>query len=436
MLISLKLIFLPEFIIIILKTEVNCSKDISIMNKTEYLNNYICLLIATYLMLFSFSCNSPGIKKDISSVKSDSLVNAFKPQPQKLKKQDVKTLEIGTIAPDFYLPGVNGKFYSLKDFRDAKVLVVIFTCNHCPTAQAYEGRIIKFTEEYKDRGVSVVAIMPNSTFSLLPEECGYSDLDDSYESMVIRAKDKSFNFPYLYDGDNQAVSIQYGPAATPHAFVFDKRHRLVYTGRIDDSEKPGTGNAEDLRSAVNALLAGKTIENPVNKAFGCSVKWAWKTEWTDKVNNDWNNKMVMLLEVDRDFLKYIIANKSDKLRLVNVWATWCAPCVIEYPELIKLHRMYRNRAFEFVSVSADKPEKRDDVLKFLQSNNSAIRNYIYKSDNSYELIESIDPQWSGAIPYTLLIEPEGNIIYKNQGITDILKIRKIIVEHPLLGRYY
>jgi len=406
------------------------------MNQIKYLISCTCLIIAASLLLFSYSCNRPRSKKDISSVKNDSLVSHFKPQPQKVKKQNVNTLEIGDNAPDFNLPDVNGRFYNLKDFNDAKVLVIIFTCNHCPTAQAYEDRIIRFTQEYKDKGVSVVAIMPNSSFGLLPEECGYSDLDDSYESMVIRAKDKSFNFPYLYDGDNQAVSIDYGPAATPHAFVFDNRRKLVYAGRIDASEKPGTGNAEDLCNAVNVLLAGKTIENPVSKAFGCSVKWAWKTDWTDKVNNDWNNKLVTLLEVDRDFIKEVIANKSDKLILVNVWATWCAPCVFEYPELIKLHRMYRNRAFEFVSVSADKPEKRDDVLKFLQSNNSAISNYIYNSNNSYELIESIDPQWSGAIPYTLLIEPEGKIIYKNQGIVDILELRKIIVEHPLLGRYY
>ena len=95
--------------------------------------------------------------------------------------------------------------------KTSPVLVILFTCNHCPTAQAYEDRIIQFTSDYKDKGVSVVAIMPNSAYSLLLEECGYTDLDDTYESMIIRAKDKEFNFPYLYDGDNEAVSIQYGP---------------------------------------------------------------------------------------------------------------------------------------------------------------------------------------------------------------------------------
>jgi peroxiredoxin len=379
------------------------------------------LLIITMVVMLCLSCQPSG---------------TFVPHPREIEKQEVSPLEIGDRAPDFRLPDINGKFYSLDDFRKSKILVVIYTCNHCPTAQAYEDRIIRFTKEYKNKEVSVVAIMPNSTYALLPEECAYSDLDDSYGSMAIRAKDKGFNFPYLYDGDDQAVSIKYGPSATPHAFVFDKSRRLAYSGRIDDSEKPGTGNAEDLRAAVNSLLAGEEVKNPVSKAFGCSIKWSWKTEWTDKVNDDWNNKMVMLQEIDSNFIKDIIANRSDKLRLINIWATWCAPCIIEYPELLMLQRIYGNRSFEFVSISADKPEKRDDVMEFLQSKNSAISNYLYNSGDIYELIELIDPEWKGAIPYTMLIEPEGRVIFRKQGTVDLLELKRIIVEHPLLGRYY
>jgi peroxiredoxin len=379
------------------------------------------LLIITMVVMLCLSCQPSG---------------TFVPHPREIEKQEVSPLEIGDRAPDFRLPDINGKFYSLDDFRKSKILVVIYTCNHCPTAQAYENRIIRFTKEYKNKEVSVVAIMPNSTYALLPEECAYSDLDDSYGSMAIRAKDKGFNFPYLYDGDDQAVSIKYGPSATPHAFVFDKSRRLAYSGRIDDSEKPGTGNAEDLRAAVNSLLAGEEVKNPVSKAFGCSIKWSWKTEWTDKVNDDWNNKMVMLQEIDSNFIKDIIANRSDKLRLINIWATWCAPCIIEYPELLMLQRIYGNRSFEFVSISADKPEKRDDVMEFLQSKNSAISNYLYNSGDIYELIELIDPEWKGAIPYTMLIEPEGRVIFRKQGTVDLLELKRIIVEHPLLGRYY
>jgi thiol-disulfide isomerase/thioredoxin len=407
----------------------------SVMRRNQSFTGYARLIISI-LFILGLSCHPSQNKSEKPEVKNDSLTSTFVPQPRKTEKQEVRLLATGERAPDFSLPDISGKFYSLDDFRKSKVLVVIFTCNHCPTAQAYEDRIIQFTEEHKDKGVSVVAIMPNSSYALLPEECGYSDLDDSYASMAIRAKDKGFNFPYLYDGDDQEVSIRYGPSATPHAFVFDKSRRLVYSGRIDDSEKPGTGNAEDLRAAINSLLAGEEVKNPVTKAFGCSVKWAWKNEWAEKVNADWNNKMVMLLEVDSNFIKNIIENKSDKLRLINVWATWCAPCVIEYPELLMLQRMYGNRSFEFVSVSADKPEKRDDVLQFLQSENSAIRNYIYKSGNIYELIELIDPEWNGAIPYSMLIEPGGRVVFRNQGTVDILELRRIIVENPLVGRYY
>ncbi|MCK4826189.1 redoxin domain-containing protein, partial [bacterium] len=109
-----------------------------------------------------------------------------------------KTLEIGAKAPDFKLPGVDGKTYSLKDFNKASVLVVIFSCNHCPTAQAYEDRIIALAKDYKQKGVDLVMISPNSVTALNYSELGYSDMGDSYEEMKLRAVDKGFNFPYLY----------------------------------------------------------------------------------------------------------------------------------------------------------------------------------------------------------------------------------------------
>ncbi len=360
----------------------------------------------------------------------------FKPDPKKIEQQDVQTLKIGDPAPGFKLPDISGRFYTLKDFSKADVLVVIFTCNHCPTAQAYEDRIIRFTEEYKHKGVDVVVINPTSPYGLLPEECGYSDQDDSYESMQIRARDKGFNFPYLYDGDEQNVSIQYGPSATPHAFVFDRGRKLQYVGRIDASEKPGSANAEDLRAAVEAVLNKKPVENPVTKSFGCSIKWSWKTEWTERVNREWEESEIGLGELDVTGIGQLKENQSNKLRLINVWATWCGPCIIEYPELVKLQRMYGARAFEFISLSADDPANREDVLVFLESKHSAITNYIFSGGDKYDLIEAIDPEWDGALPYTMLIEPGGKITYSNPGAVDLLELKKIIVEHPLMGRYY
>jgi len=380
------------------------------------------------ICIFLTSCQRSGHK--------DADKAEFKPKPVKIEKQEINTLKIDEEAPDFNLPDISGKFFTLNDFKKADVLVIIFTCNHCPTAQAYEDRIVRFTNDYKDKDVQMVAIMPTSVYGLLLEECGYSDLDDTYESMKIRAKDKGFNFPYLYDGDDQRVSIKYGPVATPHAFVFNRERKLKYVGRIDASEKPGTANAEDLRAAVDAILNDQEVENPLNKAFGCSIKWSWKTDWTEKVNNEWDSREIVLKKIGIEELEELKKNTTEKLLLMNIWATWCAPCVLEYPELVKLKRMYGNRSFEFVSVSADNPDEYDKVLAFLQSKNSALNNYIFNQQDKYALIEAVDSDWNGALPYSLLIEPGGKIIFSNQGIVDLLELKRIIVENPLLGRYY
>ena len=158
-----------------------------------------------------------------------------------------ETLEIGAVAPPFRLPGVDGKIWSLADFSSAKVLAVIFTCNHCPTAQAYEDRIKQLVADYKDKGVAVVAISPNDPKAVRLDELGYTDLSDSLEEMKARAKDKAFNFPYLYDGDKQEVSRAYGPVATPHVFLFDKDRKLRFAGRINNSEKPERVTSQDTR---------------------------------------------------------------------------------------------------------------------------------------------------------------------------------------------
>lgn len=278
--------------------------------------------------------------------------------------------------------------------------------------------------------------MPNSTNGLLPEECGYTDLNDSYDEMKIRAADKKFEFPYLYDGDNQSVAIAYGPVATPHAFIFNDKQELVYVGRIDSVEKPGKTHAEDLRKTIDELLEGKPIENSVNKAFGCSVKWEWKGEYAKKIEQEWNEKPVEIEKVTLAGIKDLVKNHTNKLRLINLWATWCAPCVAEYQDLVNLQRWYGQRDFEFISLSADSPESIDKALLFLQTKHSPVKNYLYDGSDKYKLIEAVDPKWNGALPYTVLIEPNGKIVYRYQGVVDLHELKRTIVEHPKMGRFY
>ena len=347
-----------------------------------------------------------------------------------------ETLKIGAKAPDFNLPGVDGKNYSLANFKNADVLAIVFTCNHCPTAQAYEQRIIDLVKDYQQKSFQLVAISPNAPDAVALGELGYTDMGDTFEEMKIRAKELNFNFPYLYDGETQETAKAYGPVATPHLFVFNKERKLRYVGRLDKSEKPGTANAEDARAAIDAVLSGKEVAEPVTKTFGCSVKWASKAEWKVKMNKEWAAQEVTLDEIDVAGIKNLIQNDSDKLRLINVWATWCGPCVAEYSEFIDIHRMYQGRDFEFISISADKPEKKDKVLEFLKKKESAVKNYIFNQDDKYALIEAIDPKWQGALPYTILVEPGGKIVYSQQGTIEPYEMKKTIVENQYIGRYY
>src|SRR5664279_463925 len=317
------------------------------------------------------------------------------------RNSDHPTLPIGSPAPPFSLPGTDGKTYTLSSFSKADVLVIVFTCNHCPTAQAYEDRIIQLTKDYSPKNVAVLAIMPNDPTSINLDELGYTDMGDSFEEMKLRAKEKNFNFPYLYDGENEKVSLAYGPIATPHAFIFDKNRILRYSGRIDDMEKPTkTPTAMDARVAIDELLAGKSVSVPTTKVFGCSIKWAEKSNWIDKAKLTWAKEPVTLDTIGEQGIRELVQNHSDKLRLINVWATSCGPCVSEFPEFITMNRMYRKRDFEFISISADEAAKQNKALQYLQKQEASSRNYIFSGESKYKLIEAIDPKWQGALPYT------------------------------------
>ena len=350
---------------------------------------------------------------------------------------DHPTLAIGSKAPSFSLKGVDGKTYTLASFAKYKILVIIFTCNHCPTAQAYEDRVIQLTNDYRSKNVGVVAINPNDPSAIRLDELGYTDMSDTYAEMKLRAAQKKFNFPYLYDGATQSTAKAYGPVATPHVFIFDGERKLRYQGRIDDVEKPTkTPNSFDTRSAIDELLQNKDVGVKTTKVFGCSIKWAEKENWITKGREEWAKEPVELEPIDEAGIKELLQNNSGKLRLINIWATWCGPCVVEFPEFVTMNRMYRGRDFEFVSICLDDLEKKDKALKFLKEKQASSKNYIFNIDNKYAFIEAIDPKWPGALPYTMIVEPGGKIVYAKQNIIDPAKIKKLIVDDPVIGRYY
>jgi peroxiredoxin len=344
------------------------------------------------------------------------------------------TLAIGSKAPDFTLPGVDGKTYKLADFAHAKVLVIVFTCNHCPTAQAYEERIKQLAADDRDKKVTLVAISPNDPKALRLDELGYSDVGDSLDDMKVRAKDRRFTFPYLYDGDTQTVARAYGPVATPHVFVFDQERKLRFAGRVDNSDNPQRVTSHDARNAIDAVLAGKPVPVETTKVFGCSVKWSDKRGSVKQAAERFAKEEVTLELITEKAIKALVANDGKKLRLVNVWATWCGPCVGELSDMIAIRRMYRHRGLELVTISANSPDEKDKALETLRTEGVAAVNYLFDGKDKYALMDGVAKTATGALPHTLLIAPGGKVLYSQSGPCELLALRKAIVDY--LGRTY
>jgi peroxiredoxin len=342
-------------------------------------------------------------------------------------------LKIGDAAPDFDLPGVDGKSHKLADFADAKLLLVVFTCNHCPTAQAYESRIMQLHDDYKDRGVALVAISPNDDRAVRLDELGYTDIGDSFDDMKQRAEERGFKFPYLYDGETQQVSLAYGVVATPQVFLFDQDRKLRYVGRIDDSDVK-TVTSHDTRNAIDALLAGQPVPVEQTRTFGCSTKWSDKRADAAASIEKWNAEPVELLPLDEATLIELAANDTEDLLLVNVWATWCGPCVQELPEFVTINRMYRGRPFRMVTICLDEPEQRELALKTLQKNHVSCTNYFPTFANRDRLAELLDAKWKGPLPYTVLIAPGGKVAFRQPEEIKPMELRREIVN--VLGRTY
>jgi peroxiredoxin len=336
-------------------------------------------------------------------------------------------LALGSPAPNFELPGVDGAVHKLVDYSSSPVLVVVFNCNHCPIAQMYERRIAQLAEDYKDRGVAVVAIQPNDPTAIRIDELDSSDLSDSLEEMKIRAQYKHLTYPYLYDGETQSVTEAFGPQATPHAFVFDGERRLRYEGRMDNSYRAEMVKTHEARDAIDALLAHREVAVKHTGVFGCSTKWKEKQASRLEALRKIESQPVRLDMASAADLKALHANSTGKTLLVSFWATWCGSCIHEFPDFEDTFRMYGVRDLELVTVAANMPDEKNSVMRMLEKMHATSRNLLFASEDTAGLQAAFDPGWESAVPYTVLIAPDGKVLYRKQGSVDMLELRRTIL---------
>lgn len=355
-----------------------------------------------------------------------------------------KVLAIGSPAPAFSLPGIDGKTHTNADYASAQVLALVFTCNHCPDAVAAAPRIQELHQSYKDKNVAIVAVNSNSEVGLRPDELGYSPFGDSQAEMKPFAAEHGWTLPYLYDGETQTLATACGAQSTPHVFVFDADRKLRYTGRLDDAQRAkGAVEKSYVRDAIDAILTKGEVKEPVTRSFGCSTKWLFKKDSVATDQAAWEKRPVTVEDLDTGLAQKLRKNGTKKIRLVNFWSTTCGPCVAEFPMLVDTSRRFQSRPFEFIGISMDPSADREKVETFLKGKHAATPEpsvtsfkeaglttgqFHWTAGNPDKLADAIDSEWTGALPHTVLISTDGKVLWRHSGELDAVELRRQILK--------
>ncbi|MDP6546724.1 MAG: thioredoxin family protein [Phycisphaerae bacterium] len=396
-----------------------------------------CLPLAAIAVAMLVFTASPAPAADKTAPATQPKTKAYPPYPK------VIGLSIGDAAPDFKLPGVDGKTHTLAEYKDAKILAVVFTCNHCPTSRMQEDAIIKLSTDYAKKGVKLVAISPNDPGALRPDEVAGTVLGDSFEEMKIRAKEKKYPFPYLYDGDTQKTSMAYGATLTPIMFIFDKDRKLRYTGAVEGPPY-STAGGPHARVAIESMLAGKKIVYDRTRPFGCSTKWGFKRRSVDYATAMWNEKTVGMADIDLAAVKKLAANDTSVLRLICVWSLTDKSSQAAFDDLVMLRRIYQHRPLELITVNVDPPAKKKEALALLKKHHAARPdpsrfsrtdpkapiNYVFTGKDSAALLKALGAKdkSKAKAPYSAMIIPGGEVIHTQTGKLDPKALRAQLVK--------
>ncbi len=311
---------------------------------------------------------------------------------------------IGRPAPDFRLKDLNGKLHELKDYR-GKTTVIGFISARCPVSNAYQDRVRALAEEYNQKGVVFIGINSSS--------------DEALDEIRSHAAASRFKFTILKD-EGSVIADAYAAERTPTVYVVDAEGVLRYQGRIDNSQNPRMVRRGDLREALNQILAGKPVSVAETKAMGCLIK---------RSQNKPRPALAKVSQIAADepevgLLKPagyagLLKQSEGKILIVNFWATWCGPCVAEFPEFVAIDTKYRDRGLRVIGISADETaEIKTKVVPFLKQQKARYENFVQDVEDPQDMIDVVNKDWSGTLPATFVYGKAGKPIYTRFGIID------------------
>jgi peroxiredoxin len=319
---------------------------------------------------------------------------------------------VGQPAPDFALKDTGGKAHSLKAYR-GQTVVIGFVGTKCPIANAYITRMNGIAAEYKAKNVVFLGINSN--------------VNEPLKLVKEHAAKAKYVFSILKDERN-VVADSFGASVTPEMYIIDGAGVLRYHGRVDNASDERRVERHDLRVALDEMLAGQPISKADLKAFGCVIKRAGVTETKmlqKPVTSPATTSPIALLKpADFDKLR---ADSNGKVLLINFWATWCAPCVAEFPEFVMIDKTYRSKGVRMVSISTDeKSDLEGAVIPFLKKQKAEFESFLSDADDPQELIDVVDKNWSGALPATFVFDKAGKIVFTKYGIIDREELLKAL----------
>ena len=308
------------------------------------------------------------------------------------------------------------------------MLAIVFESNHCPVSQLYEGRIEKLYEDYRSKGVTLVAINPNNPKTVRLDELGYTDVTDSLPEMKLRAQLRGIDWPYLYDGDTQAISMKFGAVATPHIFIFDQQRKLRYQGRIDDNQREELVKTQDARNALDALLAGKPGAGRRDDArsaaprSGCRRRPAWSRSGRGSRRS--RSPSTWSAPTTSRSCARTPPTRSCSSTSGRPAARACTEPVLRSRDHLPHVPQARLRPGHDQHQRARRSAA---VLDFLKKQYASSPNKQFASADRAALQAAWGEKWNPAAPLTMVIAPGGKVLYQKEGKIDILEVRRIIL---------
>lgn len=324
-------------------------------------------------------------------------------------------LVIGERPPEFELTDLEGRSHRLSEYQGRPVLLT-FHSVRCPISRAYTERLRALARDFRlAHSLEMLAINASA--------------NESDEEVATRMREADLPFPVLRDRRGLLADM-YGVVRTPHVFLLDERGYLRYQGRIDNSHQPRSVTRSDLREALGEVLAGKPVRVAETVAMGCPIvrtAEASRVPATEQGPSVPEKMQPAVRLLKPEGYAPLLRESAGRVVVVNFWATWCGPCVAEFPELVRLDRELRERGVRFIGISADDPEDlQTKVVPFLRNQEASYPNFIQQVDDPQEMIDVVRKDWPGTLPATFVYDTNGQMVYTRLGIFDREVLRREI----------